>query len=47
MMGALLLTLIAIFYVQNTYATALLMICLLATGYHVLSTSPRYPHRQG
>jgi hypothetical protein len=45
MMGALLLTLIAIFYVQDPYATALLMICLLAAGYHVLTGSTRYLDR--
>lgn len=41
MMGALLLTLIAIFYVQDPIATAVLMICLLGTGYYVLTNSPR------
>ena len=46
MMGAMLLTVIAIFYVQNTYATALLMIGLLAAGYHVLTGSPRYPRSE-
>ena len=46
MMGALLATVIAIFYLQNAYATALLMICLLATGYHVLTGSPRYPRSE-
>jgi hypothetical protein len=46
MMGAMLLTIIAIFYVQNTYAAALLMIGLLAAGYHVLTGSPRYPRSE-
>jgi len=46
MMAGMLLTIVAIYYVQNTYATALLMICLLATGYYVLAGSPRYPRRE-
>lgn len=46
MMGVLLLTLIAIFYVQDSYATAILMVCLLGTGYYVLTRSPRYLDRE-
>jgi hypothetical protein len=45
MLAAMLLTIIAIYYVQNAYAAAILMVCLLGTGYYVLSTSPRYPDR--
>jgi hypothetical protein len=46
MMGAMLLTIVAVYYVQNTYAAALLMVCLLATGYHVLTSSPAYAKRE-
>lgn len=45
MMGALFLTLIAIFYVQDPFATALLMICLLGTGYYVLTNGTRFLDR--
>lgn len=46
MFAALLATLIAIFYLQNAYATALLMLCLLATGYFVLTAGPRFLDRE-
>ena len=44
-MSGIVLTLIAIFYVQDPFATALLMICLLGTGYYVLTNGTRFLDR--
>jgi hypothetical protein len=46
MMGALLVTLVAIFYVQDPYAAALLMVMLLGAGYYVLTGNLRFLDRE-
>jgi hypothetical protein len=45
MLAAMILTIIAIYYVQDPYATALLMVGLLGTGYFVFSGGARFLDR--
>jgi hypothetical protein len=45
MMGALIVTLLGIYYVQDPFGAALLMLLLLAAGYYVLTGNLRFLNR--
>ena len=45
MMGAMIITLLGIYYVQDLYGALLLMLLMLAAGYYVLTGNPRFLDR--
>ncbi len=47
MMGAMVLTIMGIFYAQDPYASGILMVCLLGTGYYVLTSNSRFLNPEG
>jgi FtsH-binding integral membrane protein len=46
MMGAMIVTLLGIYYVQDPYGAAVLMILLLGAGYYVLTANLRFLDRE-
>ena len=47
LMVSMLATIVGIYYVQDAYATAILLVGLIATGYYVLTGNSRFLDREG